>query len=364
MKRLLCWLLLLSLLGLPAAARSLFYDETNSSDNSVAKPLAATNYSLKVFPLKYINAQVLTKALNGVLAAGEGVSVNEKLNTVVVRASTSNLDNISRVVEKLDRAPLQVQVEAKIIELKSGNGDATNPDNLGVSWKYTHATNPNDYVQSTTTSTLSNAASSLGLYAQLISGNTAAYLQALKKTIGYNLIASPWVTALNHETAEILIGSKYGYKTSVISQTSTVQEINFLEVGTKLKFTPHINEDGYIIMDVYPSISEGSVIGDLPQENTTETKNKVLVKDGQSIVIGGLSKQYNTKQEIGVPILSHIPFLGMMFKNTQVIKEKRDLMVIITPHIVTPEFLEAMAARAKKLEAQTVEGVEKANIIN
>ncbi|OGC23368.1 hypothetical protein A2291_06890 [candidate division WOR-1 bacterium RIFOXYB2_FULL_42_35] len=362
MKRILCWLLLISLLGLPVAARSLFYDETE--DTAVtATPLAATNYTMKVFQLKYINAEVLAKALTGVLAVGEGVSVNEKLNTIVVRASTSNLMNTSKIVAQLDQPPLQVQVEAKIIELKSGNGDATNPDSLGMSWKYTHPTNVNDYIQSTTTSTLTTAASSLGLYAQLISGNTAAYLQGLKKTVGYNLVAAPWITALNHEPAEILIGSKYGYSTAIISQTSTVQEVKYLEVGTKLKFTPHINEDGYIIMDVYPSISEGSVVGGLPQENTTETKNKVLVKDGQSIVIGGLSKTYNNEVELGVPILSSLPFIGMLFKSTQIIKEKRDLMVIITPHIVTPEFLTEMADKAQAMEDKTLKQAEEADII-
>ena len=271
-------------------------------------------------------------------------------------------------MKKFDQAPLQVQVEAKIIELKSGNGDATTPNALGANWSIRNPNDANDNIQIKTdnslTATVSLAAAPLGLFAQLLSGNVDAYLSAVKKTTGYDLVASPWITALNHEEAEILIGSKYGYRTSLTTQTGTLQEVEFLEVGTKLKFTPHINDDGYIRMVIQPSISEGSVTNDLPQENTTETRNQVLVKDGQSIVIGGLTKNYNSNVEIGVPILSAIPFIGNIFKRTELIKEKRELMVVITPHIVTPEFLTKMAEQAKSLETSVLNNVEKSQIIN
>jgi type II secretory pathway component GspD/PulD (secretin) len=131
-----------------------------------------------------------------------------------------------------------------------------------------------------------------------------------------------------------------------------MQNVDFLEVGTKLKFTPHINEDGYIVMDVAPSVSEGQVKNDLPQKDTTETTNKVLVKDGQSILIGGLTKKYERETEIGIPILSSLPFIGNLFRRTELQSEKRELMVIITPHIVTPAFLDAMQKRAMELDAR------------
>jgi type II secretory pathway component GspD/PulD (secretin) len=234
-----------------------------------------------------------------------------------------------------------------------------------MSWKYTSPTNSNNYVQQLTTGTLTTGATSYGLFAQVMSGNVQAYLSALEKTIGYDLVASPWITALNHEEAEILIGSKYGYKTTLTTTTGTMQNIEFLEVGTKLKFTPHINEEGYVIMEVYPSISEGQITNELPQENTTETKNKVLVKDGQTIVIGGLIKNYDAQTEFGVPILSSLPLLGNLFRRTQLINEKREIMVLITPHIVTPEFLAEMAERAKDLDERRQEwSEEKAKLIH
>jgi len=333
----------------------LFLQVKDASGQQVQPPAQqkvppSSKYAMKVFKLKYISARDMVNTLNSLISEGENISVNEILNSFVLRASDKTIERISKVVSDMDKPPLQVQVEAKIIELKSGIGDVNNPSYLGASWKYKNANDPRDYAQNYTTDTITLGATSVGFYAQLLSGNIDLYLQALEKTIGYDLVASPWVTAINHEPAEILIGSKYGYKTSIISQTSTVQEIQFLEVGTKLKFTPHISEDGFIIMEVYPAISEGHVKNDLPQEDTTETKNKVLVKDTQTIVIGGLTKSYDRQVETGLPILSHIPFLGNLFKRTDLIKEKRDVMILITPKIVTPAILTEMVEKARLLE--------------
>ncbi|MFC1511480.1 type II secretion system protein GspD [Candidatus Margulisiibacteriota bacterium] len=347
-----CWLLLLAvLLVLPVEGRSLFLQPKGQEQAAAASAKAiSVSYPIQSFRLKFVSAKEFGEAIKEVLSAQEEISINEKLNTVVVRASEKTLKNINKIIGYMDAPPLQVQVEAKIIELKSGDGDSNNPSSLGVSWRYDRSGTSGDYAQLLTTDTLTSAASSLGLYAQLLSGNVDAYLSGLQKTIGYDLVASPWITALNHEEAEILIGSKYGYRTTLTTTTGTMQNIEFLEVGTKLKFTPHINEEGYVLMDIHPSVSEGQVVDELPQENATETKNKVLVKDGQSIIIGGLTKNYNSQIEVGVPILSHIPFLGTLFKRTEMVAEKRELMVVITPHIVTPEFLAQMSERLKDLE--------------
>jgi type IV pilus assembly protein PilQ len=324
------------------------------------------NMALRSFTLKYVKAADVKDMLINILepGLGEGISFSSGLSSITVQAKPKKLRIIAKMIEEIDVPPAQVQVEAKIIEIKSGSGDTADPSVMGVNWKIKNTRDENDYAQLLTTDTLTSGDTSLGLYAQLLSGNVDVYLSALEKSIGYDLVASPWITALNHEEAEILIGSKYGYKTSIVTETSTVQEVNFLEVGTKLKFTPHINEDGYIRMTIYPSISEGSVINELPQENTTETKNEVLVKDGQTIVIGGLTKNYNNQIEIGVPILSHLPFLGILFRRTELKSEKRDIMVLITPHIVTPEFLNQMAERKDLLEKRQKQEAEKAKLIH
>ena len=364
-KKVILAILVVLALGMSAMARDLFLEprDPNAQGNTQPQVSPKLAYPIKTFPCRFLSASSIKENINDILAEGEGASSNEKTNCLVVRASDETLKRIGQIVAQLDKPPLQVQVEAKIIQLQSGHGDNTQTSQVGANWKVTKAGNPNDYAQMYTsdifTSIITAAAQPLGVYAQALSGNVEAYLTAVDRTLGYDLLASPWITALNNEPSSILIGSKYGYMTAVISQTQTVQQINYLEVGTKLTFTPRISEDGYVMMDIYPSVSEGQVVGGLPSEDTTETHNKVLVKDGQSIVIGGLTKTYNRQVETGTPILKDIPWIGSIFRKTELRTEKRDLMVIITPHIVTPEFLEDMSQKAKEFEKHAVKSADK-----
>ncbi|MFH1683296.1 MAG: hypothetical protein ABIA67_00290, partial [Candidatus Margulisiibacteriota bacterium] len=105
-----------------------------------------------------------------------------------------------------------------------------------------------------------------------------------------------------------------------------------------------------------------SVVGDLPQENTTQTKNSVMVKDGQTFVIGGLTKEKDTEDNYGIPFLMDIPLIGAFFRRTVISKEKHELLVFVTPHILTPQYLEsiskptikAMEEEAEKIKARLI----------
>ncbi len=337
--------------------RSLFVPFREPSDNQprvqqVEIQPADANFSMQTFWLNYVSAKEMSDTIKQILAQGEGVSYNIETNSLVVRASAKNIDRISKIIQKLDKPPLQVNVEAKILELKSGNGDTSNPSSMGFSWKYVRNSNPNDFAQFFATTSPTLGAISQGLYAQILSGNVSAYLQALEKKIGYDFIAAPWISTLNHKEAEILIGGKLGYQNLYTTTTGTLQEVQYIDVGTKLKFIPHITDDGYIKMEIYPSLSDGFLVNGIPQTTVTETKNQVLVKDGQTIVIGGLTKTYKNETVVGVPLLSGIPFIGTFFRKKDIISEKRDLMVLITPHIVTAQFLNEMKEKADALQSK------------
>lgn len=330
----------------------------------IAKTPEEIKFSLQTFNLNYINAKDIAETLKSVLTFGEGVSFNEGLNSIVIRGQTKSMPEITKIINKMDKPPTQIYVEAKIIELKSGSGDNATPSSLGFSWQYARQPSSGDFVKFFDTASPSLGAVSQGLYAQLLTNNLSAYLTALEKRSGFDSVASPSITALNHQPAEILIGGKLGYKTLLSTTTGILQQVDYLDVGTKLQFTPHISSDGYIRMSIYPSLSDGVLIDGIPQKTTTETKNQVLVKDGQTIVIGGLTKNYSNNVDTGVPILSKIPVFGAFFRNTQLRTEKRELMVLITPHIITPQFLEAMAKKAGELENKTQQEYEDARLIH
>ncbi len=338
-----------------AEARDLFLkvrDTQPAQDKTAEKPPVDANYIMQTFTLNYLNAQEIKDTIAGVTAPGEGVMSSARTNTIIVRASQKTIARIEKLLTALDKPPAQVNVEAKILEIKSGNGDSSSPSRLGLSWQVYNTPGGNDYVQFNGIQAPTLEALMPGMYAQLLRGDVNAYLSALEKKIGYDLIASPFISALNHEQAEILIGQKLGYKTLLNTAAGILEQTDYLEVGTKLKFTPHIASDGYIKMEIQPSLSDGVILNGVPNENTTETTNSVLVKDGQTIVIGGLTKEYSNDVEVGVPYLMNIPFLGAFFRRKEMQTEKRDIMVLITPHIVNAEYIKKMTDKVNNMEKE------------
>ncbi len=320
--------------GLEAVLRAKGYDWFQEGDTLV---VTAKN-TVRTYLLEYASASEVKSALELLAEPGDSISVNESYNALIVKASTKNISRIEKAIRDLDVPPSQVMVEAKILEVKYDDEGSA-----GLDVKYTSKTNSNNIAQTKNFAGRPSDASALGFYAQVINENVEAYISALLNKTNYNLVAAPRIATINHKQANILIGSKLGYRTAVITQTGTVYQVSFLTTGTSLTITPHIGEGVYIRMKIYPKVSEGYVSQDQPVENTTETNCEVLVKDGQTIVIGGLIKNAETQTDYGIPFLMDIPILGALFRKTAIINEKRELLVFITPHILTPEYLDKMS---------------------
>ena len=326
--------------------------ETPRTNAPTSEAPKVRGMGLRTYVLQYTDVKDIHDSIANLLvpADNEKLCMSIGLNSLTIQASADKLAKLDHMISQLDQPALQVLVEAKIIELKSGLGDSDTPAIKAVNVGYTSPDNPSNVAgYTTTTQALSTA---LGLYSQVTAQNVTVFLQALDKTVGFDLLSSPWITALNHRPASVLIGTKLGYRTSITTTTGTIQEVKFMSVGVKLFFTPHISRDGYIQMEISPSVSDGKIINELPEENTTETQNYVLVKDGQTIVIGGLTKKSDLKVITGVPILSSIPLLGLLFQKEEIRSEKRDIMVLLTPHIITPALLDSLREKSQALESK------------
>ena len=171
-----------------------------------------------------------------------------------------------------------------------------------------------------------------------------AEFESLQTKTGLDILAQPRIMAANHKPASIITGERLGYKVQTINGSSISESIEFLEVGTKLNFTPPITNKGHILMKIHPVVSEGSIVDDLPKENTTETTTEVMVKDGQTIIIGGLIRQKDVITNAGIPILVDLPFVGFLFGKQTTTTQKRELIVLITPHILTTAEVNSGAA--------------------
>src|SRR5439155_24925787 len=135
------------------------------------------------------------------------------------------------------------------------------------------------------------------------------------ETIGkVEVLATPRLLVLNKQPAELQLGDRLGYATFSQSLVSTVQQVQFLNVGTLLRVRPFISSDGMVRMEIHPERSTGVVVNNIPQTNTSEVTTNVMVPDGSTIVIGGLMENQRTRNQGGVPILSDLPWVGALFR--------------------------------------------------
>ena len=336
--------------GLEAVLRTIGLDWFEESGTI----FVSTKKIMRSYFLENAKPSDLAETIKTILPTGSTVTADDSYNVLVIQTTSDYLPRLEKLIGELDVLPTQVMVEAKIIEVDLGNGA-----NAGLDVNY-KKNNSNDNVQTLnlagrpTDATVPglNTSTAQGLYAHVLSifstASLEAFLSALSTSNKTNVVAAPKITTLNNKEASILIGAKFGYKTSVISQTSTTQVVNFLEVGTSLTMTPNVTKNGYIRMKVAPKVSDGIVVNDLPQENTTETKNEVMVKDGQTFVIGGLVKQKDTTFDYGVPFLMDIPILGALFRKSVTNSSKTELLIFVTPHILTAEYLDSIDLPTKE----------------
>ncbi|HQY89323.1 MAG TPA: type II and III secretion system protein, partial [Tepidisphaeraceae bacterium] len=178
-----------------------------------------------------------------------------------------------------------------------------------------------------------------GLKLGVVKNNIAMFLEALETTADTVLLANPKVLVLNKQRGEVRVGSELGYRSQTLTADSTTAgSVEFLETGTSLMFRPFIAEDGFIRMEVLPEESTGTLVDDsggkLPQKQTSKVITNILVKDGKTIVIGGLFRETNATSRGQVPGLGSAPLIGGLFRKQSDDTVREELIILLTPHIV------------------------------
>ncbi len=302
---------------------------------------------VRTFIINYVGPDELLATLTKLMPENASIYTTKGSKTMVVKGSADDIRRADVLIRNLDIPPRQVMVEAKIIEVSLNESQSMGMNN---SW-----TNPDNATQILQTKGLANpptATAATGLYYSITDQNITSLVESLATRTGFNILSSPKVMAMNEQKAEIITGSRLGYYVNTVTTTGLVQNVEFMDVGTKLEITPSVKSDGMIVMDIHPEISEGSIVNNLPQKNSTETTTQLIVKDGQTIIIGGLIRDTQKKDVKGVPVLMDVPILGAMFKRTDITSEKREIIVLITPRIVNSKYIEEMEIKAADMERQ------------
>lgn len=322
-------------------------------------------------PLKYLTAAEASTLLQKTISSKGDIRVNEATNSLVVTDFSDSIANVREVLKEVDSAPIQVLIEAKL-------ADITEKDlqNFGFSYTATHTAigdNKGLFGRSSAASesiagsqTLAGPSSSLSggqlkITSLALKGLSATVtLDALIQDNKAHLLASPSITTLNGKEARIIIGERFPYKEKTQTTTGTIESTKFVEIGTTLRVTPRVSPDGWITMSVHPEVSSlTSSLDAGPRVATREADATIRVKDGETIIIGGLIKRQDDRVKGKVPILGYIPIIGWLFSNASIDSTSTELVVFITPHIIrTPEEAEKIAKLSRREEVSvSISGV-------
>jgi general secretion pathway protein D len=265
-------------------------------------------------------------------------------NALLVMATPKNWARIKEILDDLDKPVPQVLIKVLLAEV-------THSDSLDLGIEFSMLNMRSDGDSSLFSTDFDLV--SKGLILRTIEGEVDVALHALEKDGKLDILSRPYILTSNNQTATITVGEEVPFirDTRLTDTGQTINTIEYEDIGIILEVTPHINPDGLVIMDVSPEIS-ATTADTVPISETVNAAvfakrssvSRVSVHDGQTIVIGGLVKDQLTESVEKVPLLGDIPILGAAFRNTEKDKEKTELLIFLTPYVVTrPEELQQMS---------------------
>ncbi|MDD5730858.1 MAG: secretin N-terminal domain-containing protein [Candidatus Omnitrophica bacterium] len=340
---------------------------------------------IKVFDLKYARAKDIEEQLKSQLDLKKvgTVKSDERTNQVIVQTLPDRMDDIAKLITGLDHKTKQILMDAKIIQVKLTNqldsgvqwqGLFNLGDKFGVNYLGSYpfsSVGPSPTAASnnfrTRQQVLQDTGGNIGSYpftgttsdfsAGTVSTGTSEmhlgtvgrndydtvikYLQTLGET---RVLSNPKLAVVNNQEAKIHVGERQAYITTTTTQTqtsTTVSEaVTYVDVGIQLFVTPTINDDRFVTVKIKPEISSvlsyltTSSNNKIPIIDTSTAETIVMVKDGTSILIGGLSKEEKSTNSQGTPFLSKIPLIGEAFRTKTNAYARTELVVLLTPHII------------------------------
>ncbi len=298
-------------------------------------------------------AAILKSPEGGILSDRGGVTVDERTNTLIIRDTLASIDEARKMIKVLDIPVKQVLIESRMVTVLD-NVD----EQLGIRWGFSDRQNDNGVsgsIEGANTIAggvvppidqrlnvnlpVSGAAGTIGFQlASLIDGTILDLeLSALEAENKGEIIASPRITVANQHEAYIEQGTEIPF---VQAASSGATAVTFKKAVLSLKVTPHITPDNRIILDlIVTQDTRGETVststGEAVAIDTQEIKTQVLVENGATIVLGGIFQQTSSDGVSKVPLFGDLPVVGALFRNTSQLQEKRELLIFVTPKIVT-----------------------------
>jgi len=289
-------------------------------------------YVTKSFVIKYAKAAQISTTISKMLSKDGMIQADEPSNTLILIDAPDNIEVISRMIEELDLAPKQVSIEVKFAEVSNSSGEDINTiwNRIGKSGS------------PVTGKIMFTPEKGTGVGITISTADLEAVINVFRSKTDFNILSQPQIVCLDNQQASIQVGSKVPYKqisttTGAGGSITSSEQIVYLDVGVLLNVTPHISGASSVILELDPQISTyeyGADVPGVPIINTRQLKSRVLINDGQTLIVGGLIRDEIRSSEYKVPLLGDIPLLGALFRYTSKSKTKVNLVIFITPYIV------------------------------
>jgi len=282
-----------------------------------------------------------TQVATAATLSGETTIVPDQgTNSLLIRASTIDYELIAAAVKELDVRPLQVLIEVLVAEV---NRNRSLSFGIDVTVPPTNVPGHPGATVEGSQSGLPDGDVSVHMMGIGGQGNIEATIRAAATRGDVTIVSRPSVVAVNNEQAEIDVGTQRPFVqlSRTLPTDSPLQDrvIQYKDVGTKLSIKPTISSDGYVMLQVIQEVSAATaeVSFNAPVISTRSVQTRLLLKDGQTVVIGGLTDRQRDVTQEGIPILSHIPILGGLFGQRTSQTTESELFLFITPHVIASD---------------------------
>ncbi len=298
-------------------------------------PADVQGRQIQVFELDFASAASVATSVTGFLSPIGKVTTDlsdpknnrRTRESVIVEDLPESLARIAAYIHYVDQSPRQVLLEAHILEVRL---DDTNKQ--GIDWNA--LLRISNQTLDLKTVGMASASASPAFLATLEGGDLGAVIELIENSTDSKSLGSPKILVLNEQEARVQVGRQDGYLGgTVTTETSTTQNVQFLDTGVLLRLTPRITRDNRVLLHVAPEVSDGRVTEGLPNKTTTQLETDVMLKDGQGMIIGGLIKELDSTTQSKIPYLGDVRVVGWFFRRSEVKKERTEVIVALVPRI-------------------------------
>lgn len=289
----------------------------------------------RIVPLNFAKVSELKESLSKILSKRGTIEVDGRTNSLIITDVPETVQKVEIAAMELDTKTPQVLIEAMMVDIK-----LTDNDEWGSILNSLTNLKSKDDSNILTTGLGASGINNISFSAATDNFDIAGIIDLWVTQNKASILASPKVLTLDNQEAKIEIIEKIPYVETVDTGGGATTNIKFEEAGIKLSVTPHITSGKFISMNVKPeqAFSTGS-FGGRPVIDERKAETNLLVRDGQTIVIGGLRQSNDTYSFEKVPVLGDIPFVGLLFKKKVKIRVETELVLFVTPHIILQSML-------------------------